>query len=430
MRQKTLAKEVEFKGIGLHTGEKARVRVLPAREEQGILFKRVDLAPEISLGTEDIAPDPGYGRTSLAKGEVKLDTIEHLSAALYGVGISNATVEVDGPEIPGGDGSALVFAKALAEAGSEEQDAEEPVFTPLAAVSVSGGNARLAFLPGGHDLSIRFTTEYGPSSLASAHAEFKIDARTFVEEIAPARTFCMKEDVEPLLKAGVGKGATLDNTLVIDGDHVEGNELRFPDEPLRHKVLDLLGDLSLLGMRLCGRAVGVRSGHALNRMLLAKLRACRNGTAAGASIDTTGIQRDLPHRYPFLLVDRVVELEEGKRIVAVKNVTRSEEYFQGHFPGEPVMPGVLQLEALAQAAGVLLSEHFKGSGGVAALVGLDEARFRRPVYPGDVLVLTVQVKRLSPRRNLSIVQGEATVDGELASEARLLFALMRREGER
>ncbi len=369
MKQKTPASAVEFEGRGLHTGEEARVRVLPAPEGQGVLFRRVDRDPELILGPEDIVPEPGYGRTSLARGEVRVDTVEHLTAALYGVEVSNATVEVEGPEIPAFDGSAVVFAKALVEAGVEEQEAEECVLTPLAPVSVSRGQAQLAFLPGGDGLRIRFATDYSSSDLASAHAEFSVDARTFLEEIAPARTFCMKEDVERLRSAGVGKGATLENTLVIDGDRVEGNVLRFPDEPLRHKILDLLGDLSLTGGRLRGRAIGVRSGHALNRMLVTRLRSCRAGGVRGAQMDIAEIERILPHRYPFLLIDRIVELEEGRRVVALKNVTRNEEFFQGHFPGNPVMPGVLQLEALAQATGILLAECFKDSDRATALVG-------------------------------------------------------------
>lgn len=290
--------------------------------------------------------------------------------------------------------------------------------------------------PKGPVTELCYWLDYGGSSLARGWVEFALTREGFTSDLAPARTFCMAGNVERLLADGLGKGASHENTLVIDGRRVVGNELRFPDEPARHKLVDLIGDLGLLGRPLVGRIVGFRSGHSLNAALVREVRRALQAedldavllepASASTSVMRGGsrdVERMLPHRYPFLLIDSVVEVEPEKRAVAVKNVSRNEEFFQGHFPGNPIMPGVLQVEALAQTAGLLLSGYVRAGVTTAALVGLDRVKMRRPVVPGDRLLLDVELRK--KRRTLAVCEGRATVGGEIATEATLLLGLVK-----
>jgi UDP-3-O-[3-hydroxymyristoyl] N-acetylglucosamine deacetylase/3-hydroxyacyl-[acyl-carrier-protein] dehydratase len=471
VNQRTLAGSVRIEGRGLHTGEETRLVLLPAPAGHGRRFVRADVEGSPRFGVRDIDPDCEPGRTALARDGTSVQTIEHLLAALVGMGVDNVLVELHGAEPPAGDGSAARFSDAIVEAGVVEQDAprdayviEEPILVedgppaaaregPDSAAGPPGGRApalqagqagvgperdravllALPWRAGGEAegrLVLGYSLHCSDGPLANGWSELALTPDSFRGEVARARTFCMAEDVERLRAQGLGRGASHENTVVVDGDRAVGTELRFPDEPVRHKLLDLIGDLGLLDAPVEGRIVGFRSGHRLNRELVARvIRSCprrRPGKApAGPVISSREIAGVLPHRYPFLLVDRVLELEPEKRIAALKLVSSNEEFFLGHFPESPVMPGVLQVEALAQAAGLLLSKYVRVGGALAALVGLDRVKFRRPVVPGDRLILEVKVDKI--RKKLAVTKGRATVGGEVSCEATMLFGLI---GER
>jgi UDP-3-O-[3-hydroxymyristoyl] N-acetylglucosamine deacetylase/3-hydroxyacyl-[acyl-carrier-protein] dehydratase len=433
-RQCTLAHSFTIEGVGLHTGAETRAVFKPAPAGHGRTFVRADLPGAPELSTSDIDADPAPGRTALARGEASAQTVEHVLAALSGLGVDNVRIELDSAEPPVGDGSARQFAEAIERTGLVEQDAAREVVVVEEPVVLEENGARLVALPlrpapDGTPLTrLGYSLDYNGSSLAHGWVEFPLTGEGFMRELAPARTFCMAADVERLRAMGLGAGATQENTLVIDDDRVVGNELRFPDEPARHKALDLVGDLALLGAPVAGRVYGFRSGHRLNRELVRRLKRSAprrpiGEVAAGRAMGIEDIERILPHRYPFLLVDTVLELEPEKRIVAVKNVSRNEEFFRGHFPGNELMPGVLQVEALAQAAGLFLSKYVRVGGMMAVLVGLDRVKMRRPVLPGDRLLLNVTLKKI--RRTLAICEGTATAGGDVTAEATLLFGLIR-----
>lgn len=440
-RQRTVAAPVELSGVGLHTGEKSLVRLVPAPPGHGVRFVRTDLpgAPELTAADMDMKEDCAPRRTALVRrtaqagGEVSIQTVEHVWAAVCGTGLDNVRIEVDGPEPPALDGSALPLAEALARVGVAEQDSPREALVIEEPIVVEQDEACIMALPArpeemdGALTSVGYSLRYEGSSLATGAREFRLAQDVFAREVAPARTFCLARDVEELLAAGLGKGADYQNTLVIDGDRAVKTELRFPDEPVRHKILDIVGDLGLLGAPVAGRIEGFRSGHRLNRRLVAEVikRAPKRPQEELFREPVMGVrevERLLPHRYPFLLIDRVLELEPEKRVLAAKHVSANEEFFCGHFPGNPVMPGVLQAEALAQAAGVLLSRYVRVGERMAALVGLNGVKFRRPVVPGDRLLLEVHVKKI--RSRLAICRGTARVAGETVAEAELLFSLI------
>ncbi|MCX7805821.1 MAG: UDP-3-O-acyl-N-acetylglucosamine deacetylase [Planctomycetota bacterium] len=456
-------------GVGLHSGVETEVRILPADPGTGLVFRRVDLpgAPELRL--PDILLDAPPFRSALRRDGIELHTVEHLLAALTGLGIYDAAVEVNGPEIPGMDGSALPFVEAVLGAGIEDRDGGRAPIRLRTAASVSDGRASIAALPARGGLSVSYSLMYPGEPLAQGDLSIVLDEKTFREQIAPARTFCLLEEAERLRAAGFGKGASTRNTLVLDRGKVLGNELRFPDEPVRHKILDLIGDLAFLGRPLEAEVIARRSGHRLNRLLTRRILNGGAGTAgndafaaAGAAVgpetaagtvdtgrvagavrgemvptraggtgkenmerppilDIEQIAGILPHRYPFLLVDRILAMEPMKRVVAIKNVTMNEGFFQGHFPGRPIMPGVLIIEALAQAAAVLFLRDYERKGALALLAGLDGVKFRRKVVPGDQLVLDITIERL--RLPFGIAKGTASVEGEVAAEAVIKFAI-------
>jgi len=430
LRQHTLAEPVELSGVGLHTAAESTVVLRPAPAGHGRRFVRADLpgAPELTPADVDTGGPPR--RISLARAGASVETIEHLVAALVGLGVDNVVCEFHAPEPPAGDGSAMLFAEAIERAGVVAQEAAREAFVIEEPIAVEADGASLVALPGRPGSPAEALTHVGyhlaypDSPLASGSVECALTREDFLKDLAPARTFCMAGDVERLLAQGLGKGASYANTLVIDGERVVENELRFPDEPVRHKALDLVGDLGLLGAPLVGRIVGFRSGHGLNLRLVREV--ARSSPRRGLDslfpepvMGMAGIEGVLPHRYPFLLVDRVLELVPEERIVAVKNVSRNEQYFSGHFPGLPVMPGVLEIEAIAQAAGLLLSRYLRDGENPATLAALDRVKLRRPVRPGDRLLLTVELSKA--RHGLAVCRGKATVAGKVTAEATLRF---------
>jgi UDP-3-O-[3-hydroxymyristoyl] N-acetylglucosamine deacetylase/3-hydroxyacyl-[acyl-carrier-protein] dehydratase len=432
-KQKTIAKEVALKGMGLHTGHMVKVVFKPAGAHQGIRFVRTDLQghPAMKLGDMDVISGGEGGRYSALKHkDALIYTVEHLVSALAGFGIDNITIEIDGDEVPGFDGSADEYVKVLRSAGIVELEADKEYFQIKEPICVSKNGASVMIYPA-EELKISYALEY-PHPMLRQTVTFTITPETYEKELSPCRTFCLKEEADALLAKGLGQGATTINTLVFGPQGVVDNKLRFPDEAARHKVLDCLGDLYLLGLPIKGHVFAFKSGHNLNRELLKKIAeqkkkyASARGLSAieykqGASLDVRGIMNVIPHRYPFLLVDRILELESGKRAVAIKNVTANEAFFQGHFPARPVMPGVLLVEAMAQVAGVIVLSNPELAGKLAFFMSVDAVKFRKVVAPGDQVVMEVEITKA--RSRVAQAKGVCKVDGEIVCEAEMGFAL-------
>jgi UDP-3-O-[3-hydroxymyristoyl] N-acetylglucosamine deacetylase/3-hydroxyacyl-[acyl-carrier-protein] dehydratase len=358
--------------------------------------------------------------------EVEVMTVEHLLAALYGMGIDNALIEVlTGNEIPGGDGSAWEIAQQIQRVGTETLAPEAKYYQLTHDVAAGAYGCAIAATPSKQrELRISYYLEYPGSSLACGMISKVITPEVFLNEIAPARTFVMQHEDEALQKAGLGKGATTLNTLVVDGDKIVNNALRLEHELLAHKMLDIIGDLATCGYRLGANLIAHKSGHALNHKLAAEIRLkAIEHDHPGGLLNIQAIERILPHRYPFLLIDRVLEIEPLVYVHAYKNLTRNEEFFNGHFPGTPIMPGVLQLEALAQAGVVGVLGENKDL--LAVLTGIEEVKYRRQVVPGDQLHLTGNTIKFNGK--LGSMAAKATVNGELACSAIIKFAFINRE---
>lgn len=433
-RQRTIKQAAEVSGQGLFSSAPVRARFCPAQTNTGIVFVRTDLPTPVRIRAtvSSLAGDQGR-RTSLRDGAVAIETIEHVLAAINGLGIDNLVVEVNAAEFPGIDASSKPFADLLLQAGIDEQPVEKRCFVIETPISVSEDKAMLAALPGeGEFLDILYDLDYGPiKSIGRQVLGFRLHADDFVSQIAPARTFLLQQEAGELQARGWGKHLTPKDLLVMGPDGPVDNELRFEDEHVRHKIADLVGDLALLGRSLRGRIVAYKSGHRLNHQLVRKLAeqvAARERASAlvrQPQLDIKQIMLLLAHRYPFLMIDRVIELVDDQRAVGVKNVTINEPFFQGHFPGEPVMPGVMILEAMAQLSGILLSQRLEHTGKVAFLVSMDRARIRRPVRPGDQLV--VEAEALHVRTRTGHCRCKAMVGDELAAEAELKFMLVDKE---
>ncbi len=428
--QCTIKEEVSLKGRGLFTSEPAEVRFKPAPANNGVVFVRVDQgAPvRIPVKPENITRRPR--RTSLRNGTVAVETVEHCLAAVSGLGIDNVEIEITGPELPGLDGSCFPFVELLQKAGLVEQNVPSPVFTITEPITVREGDAMIAALPGEKaELSILYDLDYsqhGP--IGRQVLAITLTPDDFVKQLAPARTFLLETEAQMLRDNGYGRHLTYQDILVLNDDGPIENELRFPDECVRHKVVDLIGDLALLGRRVLGRIVCYKSGHSLNQALVKKFAAqirreelARKITAKPV-MDIKQIQRILPHRYPFLLVDKVIELEGDKRAIGIKNVTINEPFFQGHYPQQPIMPGVLIVEALAQLAGLLLSQKLEHTGKLAVLLSMDKVKMRRPVIPGDQLILEANTVRVKQRTGH--VRCLARVGDAVAVEATIKFMLI------
>ncbi|MCM8815217.1 MAG: bifunctional UDP-3-O-[3-hydroxymyristoyl] N-acetylglucosamine deacetylase/3-hydroxyacyl-ACP dehydratase [Candidatus Omnitrophica bacterium] len=436
MRQRTIERSFSIEGIGLHTGEKVSVVVNPAPAGSGIIFVRKDLTENPAIKADinfllDVEKFPR--RSSISSNGVHIHTIEHFMSAVYGLGIDNLIIEISGNECPGLDGSALVLVKKFFEAGIVELNESKNFYRLKEPIYISEDSSHIVALPS-DTLRISYTLDYPNSVINSQYASFEVSPDSYAQEIAPARTFCLEEEVEKLRMMGLGKGSDFSNTVVIGKSGIIKNSFRFPNEPVRHKICDLIGDLALLGMPLKAHIIGIRSGHALNTKLVKRLKDLIQKERVSAVysdaavekrkpvLEVEDIERIIPHRFPILLVDRIIELEEDKRVIGIKNVSANEWFFQGHFPGRPVMPGVLIVEAIAQVAGVLMLSKKENQGKLAFFMSIEQAKFRRAVKPGDQLVLKVEVSRLKSR--VGQVHGKAYVDDKIACEATLTFALV------
>ena len=430
--QRTLARPAEVRGVGFVTETDVRLHMLPAEADAGVTFRRVDLpdAPEVPAHIDHVVPRAR--RTTLGRGPAVVEMVEHVLAALSALRVDNCLIELDAGETPGLDGSSLGYVEALDEAGVVEQDRPRAAIVIDRPVSIRDGSATIAAYPGGSDgLMLAYHLDYPEYPSIGAQSRFvEVTPDRFRAEIASSRTFLLDREADALRAAGLGKKLGEADLLVYAPDGPVGNRERFRDECVRHKILDMIGDLALAGVDLIGHVVAHRSGHAQNaalvRAILADSRASEPQPTTLSTLDIDGVMAVMPHRYPFLLIDRVVGFEPGVRVEAIKNVTINEPFFQGHWPGRPIMPGVLILEALAQAAGILIGRAFEARDRDALLAGIDEARLRRPVVPGDQVRLEVRCKRLSTR--LTEMIGVARVDGHVVAEAKLRFVLAPRRG--
>ncbi|MBI3252550.1 MAG: UDP-3-O-[3-hydroxymyristoyl] N-acetylglucosamine deacetylase [Candidatus Omnitrophica bacterium] len=424
-RQKTIIRQGSLEGVGLHTGARVKVTLRPAPAGHGIRFSQVPGSSETN-GRAPAAPaEESLRCTSIVSEELNIKTVEHLLAALFGLGISNLRIEVDGPEIPGMDGSALPFVKWIKNLGIVEQAETRETFQIQSPIFCHEPGKALAIYPAG-EFSVAYTLDYPMASLRDQKVDFTLTPETFESQIAPARTFCTDEEARVLQKQGFGLGATHENTLVISEKGVVQNTLRFPDECARHKVLDILGDMNLLEFSVAGRVVGLRSGHSLNRALIEAIQKQRkelqmaHSRPKSALMDSEAIMKILPHRHPFLMVDRILEMNDHF-IVGVKDVRADEPHFKGHFPGKPIMPGVLMIEALAQTGGVLILSKPENRGKMAYLVSVNSARFRKMVRPGDALRLEVEILKVKSR--VGLIKGVAKVNGEEVCDAEIMFSM-------
>jgi len=429
-QQQTIEREVELTGRGLFTGFPVRVRFKPAPVGTGITFVRTDGPDPVRVAARIDNLSKRARRTSLKNGTVTIETVEHCLAALRALAIDNVEVELDNAELPSGDGSCLLFTESLISAGAVPQEADRKYLHVLHPARVSDGDSELVAWPGsGEQLDIYYELDYGhenPVGRQTCH--FVLDRDRFLTEIAPSRTFVLEEEARHLREAGLGQHLTYQDVLVIGADGPIENSYRFADECVRHKVLDLIGDLMLSGGFVCGRIFARRSGHHLNHELVRRIleqhanQAAQETLSRAPRLDIEAIQRILPHRYPMLLVDRVIEVEGDRRAIGVKNVSINEPFFQGHYPRKPIMPGVLIIEAMAQLGGLLLSQKLEHTGKVAVLLSLEGVKFRRPVVPGDQLMLEAQAIRVKSRSGEVFCQ--ARVASELAAEANIRFMLV------
>jgi UDP-3-O-[3-hydroxymyristoyl] N-acetylglucosamine deacetylase/3-hydroxyacyl-[acyl-carrier-protein] dehydratase len=447
LNQQTLNRPASFSGIGLHSGNRVNMTILPAPAGSGVRFRRVDLEgkPEIEARVENIGET--NRSTTLTKGNVKVQTVEHVLAALAGYGIDNAVIELDANEPPIADGSSREFCKIIQAAGVASQAEKRESFTPSEPIELESGETLMTLFP---DDSFKITcTSADKLGRFTQFYSTEVTPETWEKELAHARTFCFFEEIEYLIKNGLIKGGSLENAVVIRDDAVLTTEpLRYPEEFVRHKMLDIVGDLSLLGRPIRGHLIAVKPSHAANcefaKLVQAQinkpLRAAQafgpppvpskkddekkdvllEQMAQGGELDAQQVMQILPHRYPFLMVDGVLKID-GNKITAFKNITNNEPYFPGHFPGHPIMPGVLQLEAIAQVAGILMLRQAENLGQLAYFMAAEDVKWRKPVVPGDVLVIEVELTK--SRGKIGKAKGVCKVDGEVVSEAEVTFML-------
>lgn len=462
-QQRTIEKKVSISGYGLHTGTKCTMTFKPAPENHGVKFVRTDLggSPEIPALAEYVV-DISRG-TTIGIGDAKVYTVEHVLAAIFGLQIDNLIIELNGIEPPIGDGSAMPYVEKLMDAGLVSQDAPKDyliIEQPINHQEDDRG-VDIVALPL-DDYRVTVMVDYQNPALGSQHTGLFDLEKEFVKEFAPARTFCFLSEVEELANQGLIKGGNLDNAVVIvdhdidkeglkslsektglDSDievkesgFLNNTELRFKNEPARHKLLDMIGDLALIGAPIKAQILAARPGHKANVEFAKKIRKLyqqkklvkkfQHVKKEGIVFDINAIKKILPHRYPILLVDRIVNLEIDKKVVGIKNVSVNEDFFNGHFPGEPIMPGVLQIEAMAQTGGILMLNSFPNpEDKLVFFMAINNVKFRKPVVPGDQLVMEIEL--ITKKSKYVVMKGKSYVDNKLVSEAEFTAAIVDRE---
>jgi UDP-3-O-[3-hydroxymyristoyl] N-acetylglucosamine deacetylase/3-hydroxyacyl-[acyl-carrier-protein] dehydratase len=428
--QHTISRHVALSGRGLFTGTPGTLTFRPAPENHGIVFVRTDLGQSQvpALVGNVVKKDR---RTTLRCGEASVDTTEHCMSAVAGLNIDNLIIELDAAEVPAMDGSAQPFLEALSSAGIAEQEAPRKRVKITEPVVVRQGDSMVMAMPSDEPgMQVVYDLDYSQTaSVGRQLRAFDLRNGDYAHEIAPARTFCLEHEAVAMKAAGIGAHLSEDDVLVIGtAGPLGANRFRYPDEPVRHKIVDLIGDLYLLGAPIQGRIIAFKSGHALNHALVRAIikqtaGLVRAEMAASKTIfDIRRLSRILPHRYPMLLVDRVIEIEGDHRAVGIKNVTINEPFFQGHYPGTPIMPGVLVVEAMAQLSGVLIGQSLEHTGKLAVLMSLDRVKLRKSVTPGDQLVLEAESIRI--RGRIAHMRCKAFIGKDLAAEAEVKFMLV------
>lgn len=432
--QHTVAKSAAMDGTSLHTGEKVTLRLQPAPVDHGVKFKRKDLQDEPTVDAKIENLKTVERSTTIGEGAMRVHTVEHVLSALAAMGVDNAVVEMTANEPPIGDGSARPYVELIKKAGVAPQESPRRVFAVREPIHVeTKGGSLLVVLP---DDKFRIScTQVGPQGRFSQFYSTEITPAIFERDIAPARTFVFYEDVQPLMEKNLIKGGSLENAIVVRGEAVLSKEpLRFTDEFVRHKILDIIGDLALFGTRIRGHVVAVKPGHGPNAELARALTReyakalptlqPRAFPAGEGGLDINQVMEILPHRYPFLMVDRIVGFEGETKITGVKSVTINEPYFVGHFPGHPVMPGVLQVEAMAQVASILMMKITKSASRLGYFISADDVKFRKPVVPGDTLFIHAELTKARANNRLAKAKCHCTVNEGVVSEGELMFTFI------
>ncbi|MFK7961786.1 MAG: UDP-3-O-acyl-N-acetylglucosamine deacetylase [Phycisphaerales bacterium] len=434
--QHTVAGPVRVTGKGLLLGEDATIEIMPAPADHGIVFERVDLDPPVRIPADARYVTKRARRTTLTLDGATVETVEHCMSALAGLQIDNALIQINGPELPCGDGSAQPFVEPILAVGLEAQDVPRRVYRVKQPIMIEDGDAMISIFPSEQpEFSVTFDLDYGDNGhrIKRQLQSFTNHNGDYRSEIALARTFSLVEEARALWDRGMCRHLTPTDVLVIGEDGPIDNEYRYDNEPVRHKILDLIGDLYLVGRPVHGRVVARKSGHDLNRRLglrlIEQIKAEQRAESVkhGIELDIRAIQRIMPHRYPMLLVDRVVSVDGDRKAIGVKNVTINEPFFNGHYPGTPIMPGVLIVEGMAQLGGLLMSRKLEHTGKIAVLLSLDKVKLRRPVTPGDQLVMEAEAIRT--RARTGTMRCRSWVGDQIAAEAQIRFMMVDAEAD-